>query len=317
MGRLKNWYIWLRGNVREAGVTIPAFDWIRGRVGQRQNPDGMRSVIHYGVAFAGLGLVVNGFVAGPDGLLPFMILSAIHVLWVFGFVALMVFNVGFLETLDGRQVKQLNGANIITLGRLVLLPALGYLIVDRHFAVAGAAYLALAFSDVVDGLWARWRGQVTKLGIVLDPLVDVAFHLWAFASLWKAQLIPLWILILVLIRYALLLVGGVGLYLGKGQIRIFPTPFGKVTGVLMTAACAALLLFPGVDGRAGTPAWVVNGLGVIMAATVAHVVAIGWVNLRLPLREEPAVPRVRGRIAESIRRKREEADVRRRGEPKT
>jgi cardiolipin synthase len=313
---LKNWYIWLRGNVREAGVTVPAFDWIRGRVGQRQNPDGMRSVIHYGVAFAGVGLVVNGLVAGPDGFLPFAILSAIQLIWVFGFIALMVFNVGFLETLDGRQLRHLNGANILTLGRLVLLPALGYLIAYRHFSVAGVAYLVLAFTDVVDGLWARWRGQVTKLGIVFDPLVDVAFHLWAFAALWKADLVPGWILILVLIRYALLLVGGVGLYLGKGQIRIFPTPFGKVTGILITAGCAALLFFPGGEGRPGAPAWVVQGMGVIVAATVAHVLAIGWVNLRLPLRAEPAVPQVRGRFAQSIRRKREEAVVRRRGEPK-
>jgi cardiolipin synthase len=225
---------------------------------------------------------------------------------------LLVFNVGFLETLDGRPLGHLNGANILTLGRLFLLPLLAYLIGGRRLDLAAPAYLILAATDVLDGLWARWKKQITKLGIVLDPLADVAFHLWVFCALFWAGIIPAWILALVITRYGLLIGGGAFLYLTKGQIRVLPTPFGKATGVLVTAGTLALLIFP----PASVPwvYWVVPTLGVILALTVLHVLAIGWVNLRLPLETDPAPTQVRGRWVQSWRRSAEERDGDRREE---
>ncbi|MBD3334996.1 MAG: hypothetical protein GF355_05725 [Candidatus Eisenbacteria bacterium] len=208
---------------------------------------------------------------------------------------------GFLETLDGRSLSHLNGANIVTVGRLYLLPAMCYAIIEGRLPVAAAAYAVLALSDVLDGLWARWKGQVTKLGIVLDPLADAAFHMWAFAGLALAEMIPVWLLALVLVRYLLLIGGGILLYWIKGQIRVLPTPFGKTTGVLTVLATFVLLAYPG-DPRA-RPAEILWFLGIILALTVLHVVAIGWVNLKLPVTEAPARTQVHGRWAKSLQRR--------------
>ncbi|MBU1698820.1 MAG: CDP-alcohol phosphatidyltransferase family protein [Candidatus Eisenbacteria bacterium] len=307
MSLWKNWYFWVTGTSGAPIHTVPAFHWIRGRVGQRQNPDGMRSLIHYGVSFALLSLIADWLLVYPAGPYPFIIMAAVHSLWISALLMLLVFNVGFLETLDGRPLGRLNGANILTLGRLLLLPLLAYLIGVRQFSLAAPLYLILAATDVLDGLWARWKKQITKLGIVLDPLADVAFHLWVFGALSWAGLIPPWILVLVLIRYALLIGGGIFLYLTKGQIRVLPTPFGKATGVLITAATMVLLVSPASSN--GWLDWIVRGLGVILLLTVLHVIAIGWVNLRLPLQTDPAPTQVRGRWAQSLKKQGEDREV--------
>jgi phosphatidylglycerophosphate synthase len=272
-------------------------------VGQRQNPDGMRSLIHYGVAYALLALALNVGLVGSRGFLYFFLVAAAHLIWISSLLTLLVFNVGFLETLDGKPLRHLNGANIVTLGRLFFLPTMAYLIVQGARPAAGLVYLFLALTDVLDGLWARWRGQITKLGIVLDPLVDVAFHVWAFVALWFAEMLPTWILSLVLIRYGLLVGGGIVLYLAKGQIRVLPTPLGKLTGILTTTLCAYLLLWPH-----RFPGWGYQLLGGILAVTILHVVAIGWVNIRRPLVAPPAPAQVRGRWARTLLREDERDD---------
>jgi cardiolipin synthase len=265
----------------------------------------MRSLIHYGLAFTLLAIAADAVLVSGDGARRVVFVGAVHALWISGVLTVLVLNVGFLSTIDGRMLSHLNGANIITLGRVFLLPTLGYLIAYGLFALAAPLYLALALSDVADGLWARRRGQVTKLGIIFDPLADVAFHIWVFASMWWAQRIPTWILVIVLLRYGLLIFGGVFLYYVKGQIRVFPTPFGKGTGVLVCAASAALLVFPGPpDSATALPGWIVTALGIVLATTVLHVLAIGWVNLKLPLSDTPVGPQVRGRWARELKKRR-------------
>jgi hypothetical protein len=83
-------------------------------------------------------------------------------------------------------------------------------------------------------------------------------------------------------RYGLLLVGGTYLYLFVGPVRIQPTLFGRLTGVLMSALVALLMLLtvaPHTLTERLAPL-TENALGILLTATVGHVVALGWYNLK-------------------------------------
>src|SRR3989338_2062512 len=81
--------------------------------------------------------------------------------------------------------------NHITVFRFVTIPFLIILLVDAHYLSATILFLFSAFSDAFDGALARTTGQITRWGILADPLADkllvgsVALILiWRFLS-WK------------------------------------------------------------------------------------------------------------------------------------
>ena len=62
--------------------------------------------------------------------------------------------------------------NHITVFRFVTIPFLIILLVDAHYLSATILFLFSAFSDAVDGALARTTGQITRWGILADPLAD-------------------------------------------------------------------------------------------------------------------------------------------------
>jgi cardiolipin synthase len=143
--------------------------------------------------------------------------------------------------------------------------------------------LLAAWTDVADGWIARRFGQVTRLGIVLDPIVDVVFNLSVIGGLWMAGLIGPVVFGFAVVRYTILLVGGTCLYLFLGPVRIQPTWFGRLTGVVVSALIGFLILLFSVDApwSAALIPLTRTALSVLLATTVAHVVALGWYNLKI------------------------------------
>src|SRR5687767_3042965 len=68
-----------------------------------------------------------------------------------------------------------NLPNLVTLGRLVLIPPV-LMLIDNYnplrSLLAGVLYMAAAAGDFLDGYLARSRNQVSTLGKFLDPLAD-------------------------------------------------------------------------------------------------------------------------------------------------
>ena len=62
--------------------------------------------------------------------------------------------------------------NHITVFRFVSIPFLIILLWDGHYLGASILFLFSAFSDAVDGALARTTGQITRWGILADPLAD-------------------------------------------------------------------------------------------------------------------------------------------------
>lgn len=260
-----------------------AFDWVSGRVGSRQNPDGMRSALHTGVALvAGCAVLDLALLARHDWA-QWALYAFLHLAWVGAILVLTVLNVGFLESPGGKPLSSVGGPNTITLARGFLIPVLIYLILRHDYRAAALGYVVVTSSDAIDGWWARRFNARSKLGIVLDPVMDLLLHLTVFVALVLAGLLGRLALILILLRSGLLAIGTGGLHWWKGRVRIQPTPLGKCTGLLLALATLALLALAGYAPERvqalGTLRLVVSAL---LTLSVLHVLAIGAINLSRP-----------------------------------
>src|ERR1051325_3324644 len=90
----------------------------------------------------------------------------------------------------------LNAPNLMTLGRIALIPAFLYLLFyenRRNSFLAAAIYAVCALSDWLDGRLARVSGTVTTLGKFLDPLSDKVIVLSALVMLVRLGRCPVWV----------------------------------------------------------------------------------------------------------------------------
>ncbi|MGZ8299169.1 MAG: CDP-alcohol phosphatidyltransferase family protein, partial [Rhodoplanes sp.] len=67
-----------------------------------------------------------------------------------------------------------NLPNLITIGRIMLVPALVWAIAAGEPKIAFGLFLAAGLSDAVDGFLAKRFGMSTDFGALLDPLADKA-----------------------------------------------------------------------------------------------------------------------------------------------
>ncbi len=264
--------------------------WRRSRDNMRCHGDAARSVLAHSVGFFVLlfvGAAALTLLVGP-GLGPRLLIGGssclmLATLW-------MLFHLGLLRDPADRSFRRLNAANALTLLRLILIPGIYVFVVSGERVLAGITFFASATTDVLDGMIARRFHQVTRMGIVLDPLVDMAHNGVTLFALAVVGLIPDWIFALVATRYGLLLLGSAFIYFKRGRLRIRPTVFGKLTGVLITVMVTALMLLrvlapPDSALRLAQLLWI--GLGFIFLSTIIQGLVIGWHNLRYAHREEP------------------------------
>lgn len=270
----------------------PFFVFRRAPDAREGRPGAILSIIHSGYVYSGLAVVLD-LVLWLDLDLPWaLVFLPAHLVWISVFVSLLVMNAGFLQHLDGRPLERLGWANRLTMARVHFLPVLLYLLVAGRWTIALAGYVILALTDVADGMAARRLGEESKLGFVLDPFVDILFHLGILVSLSISGVLSWWTGGFVAARYGLLMIGCLGLYHLKGEIWIQPTPFGKATGLVTAILTSLLLLALGVDWRpAPLVLWIDRLLAVIFAACLVHVIIIGWINFRRPAQGGTAVYR--------------------------
>ena len=271
----------------------------RSREAAIANPGAVRSVwlvalLYFGLAFAGSALLalevdrrfaLDVFVGTTLAILPaFLLVTA---------------SLDFLRDQNGYRLSAINVPIALTLLRPVLMPAVVLSLVDRRVVLAAGLYLLAGFTDIADGWIARRTAQVTKLGTTLDPIVDIVFNLAVILGLAAAGFLPVWVLIAGAARYGLLLVGGAGLWLFAGPLRIQPTWFGRMTGVGMSLLVALLTVLHAVGGHLETRLAPLTeiALGVLLIATVGQAVALGWYNLRMMKQRAE----VQGRVVGDVR----------------
>jgi cardiolipin synthase len=158
--------------------------------------------------------------------------------------------------------------NAIGYVRAALIPVI--LILEYRSAHGTDAAPAVCFfvagaGDYLDGIVARATGQYSRMGSLLDPVVDRLLAVAGLAVCWSYELLPRWLVALVIAREALMLVlGQAWVRRGMpvrinwpGRIAVAPTLFGIWLALL------------GVRGAA--EGFVLAGIALALLATVVYV----------------------------------------------
>jgi cardiolipin synthase len=160
-----------------------------------------------------------------------------------------------------------NLPNLISLARLVAVPAMVWLILGGRFQAAFWLFAVVGASDAVDGWLARRLGAVTELGKYLDPLADKMLLVAVFVSLGYSRHVEDWLVILVVSRDVLIVGGVLLLYVLEQPVAVRPTYISKVN-TFAQIVFAALVLF--ILGLKPAAAWwpdIVDAAAWVVAAT--------------------------------------------------
>lgn len=136
--------------------------------------------------------------------------------------------------------------NLITLGRLILVPALVYCVSVGEIAAAFWIFVLAGLSDALDGLLAKRLNSVTRLGTFLDPIADKTLLVAAYVTLGMQDQLPLWLVILVVSR-DLMIVGGALLFqLMTHELNLRPLRISKLNTAAQIILIAVVLGQPGL-----------------------------------------------------------------------
>ncbi len=140
-----------------------------------------------------------------------------------------------------RAGTDLSIPNLITLGRILMVPIVVWAIAQGLMWVAFVLFVAAGISDAVDGFLAKKFSMTTVLGAYLDPLADKALIVSIYLTLGINGYIPRWLVILVVSR-DILIVGGIMLsWLIGTPLKIKPLLVSKLNTVAQIAfACMVL-----------------------------------------------------------------------------
>jgi cardiolipin synthase len=136
--------------------------------------------------------------------------------------------------------------NLITLGRILLVPIVVWAIASGAMLAAFLLFVAAGVSDAVDGFLAKRLRQTSELGAYLDPLADKALIVSIYVTLGIIGEIPRWLVILVVSR-DIMIIGGVILsWLLGSPVRMKPlwvSKFNTVAQILFASLVLASLGF--------------------------------------------------------------------------
>lgn len=131
--------------------------------------------------------------------------------------------------------------NLISFVRLCMAPVFLVLLFQDQNIAAAILFAVAAATDFVDGQVARRTHQVSRLGQLLDPAVDRVLMITAVIGLLVVGRLPLWIVLVVLIRDLVLLLGGAYL-LKRYRVRVAVIYPGKFATTFLFVGLAGLLI---------------------------------------------------------------------------
>lgn len=137
----------------------------------------------------------------------------------------------------------INLPNSLTVLRILLVPVFVGFLLYEYFDYALLTLLVAAVTDGLDGAIARFTDQRTRLGEYLDPLADKLLLMSAIVTLSVLHFIPLWAVIVVVSRDAILLAGTILAKLTDIDIDIAPTWWGKGTTLAQICYVVIVILF--------------------------------------------------------------------------
>ncbi|HTX30007.1 MAG TPA: CDP-alcohol phosphatidyltransferase family protein [Solirubrobacteraceae bacterium] len=160
-------------------------------------------------------------------------------------------------TLSGHPLNPWTIPNAIGFLRLAGIPV--FLIIalnteDGHSVPAAVLFAVIGWADYLDGFAARLTGQYSRLGALLDPVIDRLLVVSGMAVCWRFELLPRWAIALVILRELVVLImsryalrHGIELKINwPGRLGVAPTMGAPFFAILGVHWLALILLYVGL-----------------------------------------------------------------------
>jgi cardiolipin synthase len=118
--------------------------------------------------------------------------------------------------------------NIITIGRLILVPFVIMMIMQERWGAAFVLFAIAGISDGIDGFIARQFDMRSELGSYIDPLADKSLLVSIYVSLAIVGAIPSWLAIVVVSRDAMIVAAVLLSWVMDRRVAIKPLLVSKL-----------------------------------------------------------------------------------------
>jgi cardiolipin synthase len=139
-------------------------------------------------------------------------------------------------------VKRSDIPNLLTVLRIALVGPIAWLLLQRQFGLALGLFAFAGLSDGLDGFLAKRFGWTSRLGALLDPLADKALLVACYAVLTWIELLPLWLLVLVVSRDVVIVSGAVVYNFRIRRLEAQPTFISKLNTVLQIVLVLTVII---------------------------------------------------------------------------
>ncbi|TPQ34800.1 CDP-alcohol phosphatidyltransferase [Bradyrhizobium guangdongense] len=168
--------------------------------------------------------------------------------------------------------------NIITLGRIMLVPIIVWAIVSSQMEIAFAVFLIAGVSDAIDGFLAKRFNMTSELGALLDPLADkmLLVSIYMALGIWGA--IPRWIVILVVSRDIMIVAAVIVSWLFDRPVAMKPSMVSKLNTVAQVAFAALVLAALAFGFKPGPYDIILMGFVTIFTLSSVSLYLVEWLR---------------------------------------
>lgn len=245
-----------------------ADSWRKSRQTAQEHPALARSWARVTLCLALLGLALWGMLWLAEGQPVALRVLPILALCLIVQQSDVYVHLGLNRAPDGRLRERLGLPTTLTLARGVLA---GVLVAHLLHGLAPPPALTLGLylpgiaTDLLDGRLARRAGWLTRLGGYLDGETDLFLYSSVTLCAWLAGRLPGWFVAAMLLRYALLVAGGLlSYFVVIQQVDFSHTIWGRLAGTGQ-ALCLVVALLPGTSGLTLLPLLLVTLVLAVLA----------------------------------------------------
>jgi cardiolipin synthase len=137
--------------------------------------------------------------------------------------------------------------NLITVGRLILVPLVVVMILQGRWGAAFTLFLVAGVSDGIDGFIARRFDMRSEFGAYLDPIADKALLVSIYVTLALVGVLPAWLAVVVVSRDIMIVAAVLLSWVMARPVKMNPSLLSKVNTAAQIGF-AAIVLFTSAFG---------------------------------------------------------------------
>ncbi len=168
--------------------------------------------------------------------------------------------------------------NLITIGRLIIVPLVIVMIVQGRWGAAFALFVIAGVSDAIDGYIARRFDMRSEFGAYIDPLADKALLVSIYVTLSIIGVLPAWLAIVVVSRDAMIVAAIMISWLMSRPVAIKPIAISKINTAVQIAFAAWILSKKGFGFELGSLDEAAMVLVASLTAASAGAYLVGWLR---------------------------------------